>query len=324
MVDLLDPLQVRKYILRNRIVMPPMLTNLATRDGVVTDKLIEHYVLRAEMLGLLIVEASYVSRKGNLSKNELGIYDDRLVHGLRKLSEAVHSKGTQIVVQIVHAGSKAIAGSGGIQPAAPSAIQGARKLEVNEIDSLLNDFADAAKRALNAGFDGVEVHGAHGFLVNQFFSPLSNRRRDKYGGSLEKRIRFPLEVVERVKEKVGRKLLLYRIGADDLQPNGTKIEDSIKLAGKLEDLGVDIIDVSGGLCGSRPVQLQNIPGYFVPQAQKIKKAVEVPVIGVGNIRDVGYANKLIEEGVVDLVAIGREIMKDPHWAIKAVRELYID
>jgi len=276
------------------------------------------------MLGLLIVEASYVSRKGNLSEKELGIYDDSLVHGLLKLSKAVHGKGTRVVVQIVHAGAKAIVGSEGFQPAAPSAIQGARELKVNEIDSLLNDFAAAAKRALNAGFDGVEVHGAHGFLVNQFFSPLSNRRRDKYGGSLEKRMRFPLEAVERVKEKVGKKLLLYRIGADDLQSNGTKIEDSIKLSRKLKDLGVDIIDVSGGLCGSRPVQLQDIPGYFVPQAQKIKKAVEVPVIGVGNIKDARYANKLIEEGVVDLVGIGRALMKDPNWAIKAIKELCMD
>jgi 2,4-dienoyl-CoA reductase-like NADH-dependent reductase (Old Yellow Enzyme family) len=134
-------------------------------------------------------------------------------------------------------------------------------------------------------------------------------------------MRFPLEVVERVKEKVGKKLLLYRIGSDDLNPNGTKIEDSIKLAERLEDLGVDIIDVSGGLCGSRPPELQDIPGYFIPQAQRIKKVVEVPVIGVGNIKDAKYANKLVVDEAVDLVAVGREIMKDPDWATKAVKEL---
>jgi len=321
MVSLLDPLEVGEYTLRNRIVMPPMLTNLATVDGSVTERLIEHYIRRAKMLGILIVEASYVSKGSNLSEKQLGIYDDKMVSGLRKLSKAIHEKGTPVVVQIMHSGAKAYVDSSGFQPVAPSATEYARKLEVNEIDSLLDDFADAANRALKAGFDGVEVHGAHGFLVNQFFSPLTNRRSDKYGGSLHNRIRFPLEVIERVKEKVGKKLLLYRIGSEDLNSNGTKIEDSIHLAERLEDLGVDIIDVSGGLCGSRPPELQNIPGYFIPQAQKIKKAVKVPVIGVGNIKDAKYANKLIEEGSVDLIAVGREIMKDPEWATQAVKEL---
>ncbi len=317
MVGLLDPLEVGEYILSNRIVMPPMLTNLATTDGTVTDKLIEHYIRRAEMLGLLIVEASYVSKGGNLSQKQLGIYDENLVPGLHRLSEAIHGKGTPVIIQM-DAGAKAYVGTGALQPVALSA------LEVNEIESLLDDFAYATKKAVNAGFDGVEVHGAHGFLVNQFFSPLSNRRNDKYGGSLENRMKFPLEVVERVKEKVGKKLLLYRIGADDLNTNGTKIEDSVKLAGRLEDLGVDIIDVSGGLCGDRPSELQSVPGYFVPQAQKIKKAVKVPVIGVGNIKDAKYADKIIEEGAVDLVAIGRELIKNPRWAIKTVKALRME
>jgi len=321
MVSLLDPLKVGKHVLRNRIVMPPMLTNLASVDGTITDKLIEYYILRAKMLGILIVEASYISKGSNLSEKQLGIYDDSLVPGLCKLSEAVHRNGTPVLIQIMHSGAKTYAGSGGIQTVAPSAIDCARKLKVREIDTLLDHFADAAGRAMDAGFDGVEIHGAHGYLVNQFFSPLTNRRNDKYGGSLRNRMRFPLEVVERVKEKVGKKLLLYRIGSDDLNANGTKIEDSIQLAKRLEDLGVDIIDVSGGLCGGNPTELQNILGYFIPHAQKIKKAVKVPVIGVGNIKDAKYANKLIEDEAVDLVAIGREIMKDPDWAPKAVREL---
>jgi NADPH2 dehydrogenase len=321
MVGLLDPLKVGEYILSNRIVMPPMLTNLATTDGAVTEKLIEHYIRRAEMLGLLIVEASYVSKRGNLSQKQLGIYDENLAPGLRRLSEAIHGKGTPVIIQIIHAGAKAYVGSDALQPVAPSAIECARKLKVNEIESLLDDFADATKRAVNAGFDGVEIHSAHGFLVNQFFSPLSNRRNDKYGGSLKNRMKFPLEVVERVKEKVGKKLLLYRIGADDLNPNGTKIEDSVELAKKLEQSGVDIIDVSGGLCGSSPPELQNVQGYFIPQAHRIKSAVKVPVIGVGNIKDAKYANKLVEEGSVDLVAIGRELIKNPHWAAEAVKAL---
>jgi len=174
---------------------------------------------------------------------------------------------------------------------------------------------------MKAGFDGVEVHGAHGFLLNQFFSPLANRRRDRYGGSLKNRVRFPLEVVERVKERVGGRLLLYRLGSDDLDPKGTKIEDSKKFAVKLQEAGVDLIDVSGGLCGSRPTELQNRRGYFIPQAQQIKEVVNVPVIGVGGITEPEYANSLIREGRVDLVAVGRALLEDPDWAVEATRTL---
>ena len=134
-------------------------------------------------------------------------------------------------------------------------------------------------------------------------------------------MRFPLEVVERVKEKVGRGLLLYRLGSVDLDPAGTQIEDSQRLAVKLQEAGVDIIDVSGGLCGSRPAQLQDRQGYFVPQAQQIKSVVDIPVIGVGGIKDPRYADKVIREGRVDLIAVGRELLKDPDWMIKAIETL---
>ena len=321
MVGLLEPLKVREHILRNRIVMPPMLTNLAAPDGSVTDKLVEHYVKRCSMLGLLIVEAAYVSIGGNSSERQLGIYSDTLIPGLKRLTRAVHDIGTPLVVQIAHSGAKAYVSSGGFQPVAPSATESARELTLSEIDGLLDKFAEAAERAVAAGFDGVEIHGSHGLLVNQFFSPLTNKRRDRYGGSLENRMRFPLEVVKKVKAKVGKGLLLYRIGADDLTPGGTKIEDSIKLAKMLEDVGVDVIDVSGGLCGSRPPQLQDTMGYFIPQAKEIKNAVGVPVIGVGNIKEPRYANRLVEEGAVDLVAVGRQLMNDPDWIQKAIKEL---
>jgi 2,4-dienoyl-CoA reductase-like NADH-dependent reductase (Old Yellow Enzyme family) len=320
-VGLLDPLELRGLRLKNRVVMPPMHTGLATGKGAVTSRLIEHYVRRSKALGLLIVEHSYVSLDGKLSKKQLGIYDDKLVKGLKKLSNSVHAVGTPVVVQINHAGSRTTIEVTGMQPVAPSSDESARELKINEIEALVDAFAMAAGRAMRAGFDGVEVHGAHGFLLNQFFSPLTNRRRDQYGGSLENRMRFPLEVVERVKEKVGRKLLLYRLGADDLNPAGTQIEDSQRFAVGLEEAGVDIIDVSGGLGGSRPEQLQSRQGYFVPQAQQIKKVVGVPVIGVGGIKEPQYADKLIREGRVDLVAVGRELLKDPDWALKAIETL---
>jgi len=321
LVSLLTPLEVKGLRLKNRIVMPPMHTGLATRKGAVTSRLVEHYVRRSKALGLLIIEHSYVSLDGKLGERQLGIYDGKLAKGLRKLANSVHSIGTPVVIQINHAGSRTTMEVTGMQPVAPSPSENTRELKINEIEALVDAFALAAERAMKAGFDGVEVHGAHGFLLNQFFSPLANRRRDGYGGSLENRMRFPLEVVERVKKIVGDKLLLYRLGADDLDPAGTQIEDSQKFAVRLEEAGVDIIDVSGGLGGSRPEQLQDRQGYYVPQAQQIKKVVGVPVIGVGGIKEPQYADRIIREGRVDLVAVGRELLKDPDWASKAIETL---
>ena len=321
LVDLLDPLKIRGLTLKNRIVMPPMHTGLATTEGAVTDNLTEHYARRSKALGLLIVEHSYVSLDGKLSKRQLGVYDDGLVSGLEKLSSSVHATGTPVVIQINHAGRTASMETTGMEPVAPSPFENARELRGKEIEALVKAFTMAAERAMRAGFDGVEVHGAHGFLLNQFFSPLANRRGDKYGGSLENRMRFPLEVVEKVKEKVGGRLLLYRLGSDDLDPAGITIEDSKKFAIKLQEAGVDIIDVSGGLCGSRPEQLQDRQGYFIPQAQQIKKVVDIPVIGVGGITETEYANTLIREEKVDLVAVGRALLKDPDWAIKAIKTM---
>jgi len=317
LVGLLDPLKVKGLTLKNRIVMPPMHTGLATAQGAVTNDLIKHYVRRSKALGLLIIEHSYVSLEGKLSERQVGIYDDSLVPSLEKLSSSVHATGTPVVIQINHAGRNASMEVTGMQPVAPSIGRGARELKVEEIKALAEVFGMAAERAMRAGFDGVEVHGAHGFLLNQFFSPLTNRRSDNYGGSLENRMRFPLKVVERVKEKVGGRLLLYRLGSDDLDAAGTQIEDSQKFAVKLEEAGVDVIDVSGGLCGSRPEHLQGRQGYFIPQAQEIRKVVDIPVIGVGGIREAEYADKLIREGRVDLVALGRELLRDPDWAKKA-------
>ncbi len=317
LAGLLDPLEVKGLVLKNRIVMPPMHTGLANLRGGVTDKLVEHYVRRSKALGLLIVEHSYVAIEGKLSERQLGVYDDSLVPDLESLASSIHATGTPVVLQINHAGGRTSIEVTGKQPVAPSSSEKARELKAKEIESLVSRFAEAAERAMRAGFDGVEVHGAHGFLLNQFYSPLANRRHDKYGGSLKNRTRFPLEVVERVKEKVGGRLLLYRLGSDDLDTAGTRIEDSQKFAVKLEKAGVDIIDVSGGLCGSRPEQLQGFQGYFTNQAQQVRNVVEAPVIGVGGISEPEYADKLIKEGIVDLVAVGRALLKDPDWAKKA-------
>jgi 2,4-dienoyl-CoA reductase-like NADH-dependent reductase (Old Yellow Enzyme family) len=304
--------------------MPPMQTGLATNEGTVTDDLLEHYVRRSKMLGLLIIEHSYVSLSGKLGKRQLGIYNDKLVSGLEKLLSGIHGIETPAVIQINHAGRSARIEDTGIQPLAPSPSGNAREIQIEEIETLTEAFGLAARRVIQAGFDGVEIHGAHGFLLNQFYSPLSNHRSDEYGGSLNNRARFPLEVVEKVKKEVGGRLLLYRLGSEDLDPKGIQIEDSQKFAVKLEEAGVDIIDVSGGFGGSRPAQLQNLQGFYVPQAQKIKEVVDIPVIGVGGINDPEYANRLIQEEKIDLVAVGRALLNDPDWAIKAIETLTKD
>jgi 2,4-dienoyl-CoA reductase-like NADH-dependent reductase (Old Yellow Enzyme family) len=298
-----------------------MQTGRATVKGAVTDRLINFYVRRSAALGLLIVEHSYVSASGKLSPKQLGIYEDELIDGLERLASRIHAVGTPVVVQITHAGGVANKKIIGAEPAGPSATRKTRELTRSEIEALVEEFAMAAERAIKAGFDGVELHGAHGFLLNQFFSPLLNKRGDEYGGSLENRMRFPLMVVKRIRERVRGRLLFYRLGADDLAPNGTHVDDSTAFAVRLEQYGVDVVDVSGGLCGSEPKQLRSVKGYFVPQAYEIKKAVRTPIIGVGGITDAEYADKLIRDGKVDLVAVGRALWRDPRWAEKAVETL---
>jgi 2,4-dienoyl-CoA reductase-like NADH-dependent reductase (Old Yellow Enzyme family) len=294
-----------------------MATGFATREGAVTERLIEHYAKHCKALGLLIVEHSYVSPRGKFSERQLGIYDDGLIPKLKMLVHRVHATDTPVVLQINHAGAHTTEEITGMPAIGPSAAKGVHELQVGEIEDLICTFALAAERAMKAGFDGVEIHGAHGFLLNQFFSPLTNQRSDKYGGSLQNRMRLPLKIVERIRKVVGEKILMFRLGADDLDPAGTNIEDSKSFALRLQEAGIDIIDVSGGICGSRPENLQGIQGYFVNQAHQIKKVVDVPVVGVGGIKEPEFARSLIRHGIVDLIAVGRELFKDPDWVIKA-------
>jgi NADPH2 dehydrogenase len=321
LVNLLDPLKIKGITLRNRIVMPPMQSGRASLKGEVTNRVINFYSRRSSWLGLPIVEHAYVSASGKVGPKQLGIYDDSLISGLEKLASAIHSVGAPAIVQISHAGGVANKKIIDTTPAGPSATGKTRMLEKKELPLIAEEYALAAERAVKSGFDGVELHGAHGYLLNQFFTPLLNKRDDEFGGSLENRMRFPLLVVEKVKRCLSGKVLLYRVGSDDLAPMGTKIEDAVEFALKLEASGVDILDVSGGMCGSEPKQLRQIQGYFVPQAQQIKKVVKVPVIGVGGIVEAEFADKLVREGCVDLVAVGRALWHDAEWAKKAVEKL---
>jgi len=323
--SLLDPIRIGALRLENRIVMPPMATSKATSNGEVTESQIEHYAERAEGVGLIIVEHSYVTPSGKAGPNQLGIHDDKLIPGLSKLVKAVHRHRTPITVQINHAGGRTISRVAGAQPVGPSPVlifqETPRELNVEEIDELVEAFGRAARRAVEAGFDAVEVHGAHGFLLNQFLSPLTNKRSDKYGGSLENRARFPLRVLKRVRSEVGRDFpLLYRLGADDFREGGLSLEDTKVFAEMLVGAGVDAIDVSGGIGGSNPQGLSG-QGYLFHLAEGIRKVVKVPVVGVGGITEAEFADKAVRAGRVDLVAVGRALLADPGWAVKAAKIL---
>jgi len=322
MPGLFTPLKVGSVTLRNRVVLPPMATEKSTSDGFPTEELYEHYDKQSKGPGLVIVEHSYVTRKGKLSSNQLGIYSDEHVKKLSKLSQIIRSNGAVSAIQINHAGGACKQKVTGEKPVAPSDayFEDVEPLTVEEMRSIKDDFTQAAERAVEAGFDAVEVHGAHGFLLGQFLSPITNQRDDEYGGeSLENRMRFPLEVVKSVKDVVGDTLLLYRLGATDMNENGLTVDESKVFAKKLEKLGVDIIDVSGNLSGSRPDKDEQ--GYFVPAAEEIKSVVDVPIIGVGGITEASYADEILHDEKVDLVAVGREQWKNPDWVDDARKEL---
>ena len=331
MADLSSPLSVAGLTLKNRIIMPPMANNKADEDGRVTDVIVEHYAARAAGgPGMIIVEHSYVTPTGRVDPHQLGISRDDLVPGLRRIADAIHAGGATAIIQITHGGARCPSAATGRQAVAPSGIrvpgdaEDPRPLTRDEIAEIPELFAAAARRAIDAGFDGVEVHGAHGYLLNEFMSPFTNRRDDEYGGSLENRLRLPQATVRAVRAAVvaagSESVVLYRFCAEDGVEGGLTSSDAAAIAPALVSWGVDMIDCSGGLCGSRPADRTN-QGFFIAAAAAVKRAVTVPVSGVGGITDAVFADSLVRDGSVDAVCVGRAQLKDPEWARKALAEL---
>jgi 2,4-dienoyl-CoA reductase-like NADH-dependent reductase (Old Yellow Enzyme family) len=326
---LLEPIMIRNMRLNNRLVMPPMATAKALPDGHVSPEMLAYYREKSSggYIGLVIIEHSYISPEGKAHERQLSVADDSAIPGLKELAGIIHGQGPKTVMQINHAGSAASTEIIGTRPVAPSAVANPRRgsppreLSRDEISKVVGAFAAAARRVREAGFDGVELHSAHGFLLNQFFSPLTNRRQDEYGGAVIDRIRIHLEIVMAVREAVGQDFpILVRLGAADYCEGGTTIEDSRVAARALEAAGVDLLDVSGGFCGySLPGRIEQ--GYFAPLAEALKQAVGIPVILTGGIRDAGMADRLLQEGKADLIGVGRAIMSDSLWAKKAVESL---
>jgi NADPH2 dehydrogenase len=328
MPGLFSPITIQGLTLKNRIVMPPMANHMAGDDGAVLDRHIAHYAARAgAQVGLVVVEHAYVDRGGRAGETQLGIHEDSLIPGLRRLADAIRAGGAASAIQITHAGGRTTAAVAGGQPVAPSAVadpmsgETPRSLSAGEIGALTGAFTRAARRAVEAGFDIIEIHGAHGYLLGQFLSPLTNHRTDRYGGDLKGRFTFAREVIAAVRSAAGQTFpLFYRLGADDLTPGGLTPEDGARAAKLLAEAGIDVIDVSGGYGGTGRDRFQE-QGFFVPLAEAVRKASGIPVIGVGNIRDPEYADRVVREGRIDLAAIGRALLADPLWAQKAAEKL---
>jgi 2,4-dienoyl-CoA reductase-like NADH-dependent reductase (Old Yellow Enzyme family) len=330
MAGLFDSIVIKGLELKNRIVMAPMATNMATPEGRITDRHIKHYTSRAKGgVGLIILEHTYVAVEGQLARNQTGLYDDNLIPDLKRLVDTIHEAGAKVIIQLTHAGARTTSETTGSQPLGPSTVrlpdgtETPKALTAPEIKSVVTAFIESSRRAIEAGCDGVELHGAHGFLLNQFISPYTNQRNDEYGGSLVNRVRFAAEIIEGVNDILQGKPLFYRLGADDMIEGGITPEEGRKVAPLLEQAGVSVLDISGGLGVGDSFGFTE-QGFFVPLAEGIKSVVTVPVIGVGNITEPEFADKIVRDKRVDLVAIGRKLLADPNFPREAAKELGID
>lgn len=326
---LFTPIKIGTLELKNRLVMPALATGFASEDGRVTERMIRYYEERAKGgVGLIIVEFTAIERRGKSMLCQLMIDNDKLIPGLKNLTEAIKRYGARVAIQLQHGGEKATPKITQMQPVAPSVLASyhtegrpaPRALTIREIDNLVLTFGQAARRAKEAGFDAIELHCTHSYLVDQFMSPLFNKRNDIYGGSIENRARFACNILECMKEKVGKGFpIICRITGDDYVVGGITLEDAKVNAGLLVKAGADAINLSIGLSNNMDFCPTMIfpRGCFVHLAQGIKEAVDVPVITVGRINDPIVAEQILQEGKADLIAMGRALVADPFLPQKA-------
>jgi 2,4-dienoyl-CoA reductase-like NADH-dependent reductase (Old Yellow Enzyme family) len=344
MPSLFDSVTFRSVTLRNRLGVSPMCM-YSSNNGYANDWHLVHLGSRAVGgYGLVIAEATAVEARGRISPDDAGLWEDGQIEPLTRITEFLMQHGAAAGIQLAHAGRKASTArpwghptpnkplpesEGGWHIVAPSAVpfaegyQTPQALNIDEMRSIQSAFAAAAKRALTAGFDIVELHGAHGYLINEFLSPLSNHRTDSYGGSFENRIRFLLETVQAVRKVWPEdKPLFVRLSCTDWAEGGWTLEDSIMLARRLKAEGVDLIDCSSG--GNVPPPLAKIPvapNYQVPFAAAIRAQAQIPTAAVGMITDAHQAQTIIAEGQADLIFTARQSLRDPYFPIHAAREL---
>jgi 2,4-dienoyl-CoA reductase-like NADH-dependent reductase (Old Yellow Enzyme family) len=336
---LFQPLQIRNIILKNRIVVSPM-CQYSSIDGFATDWHLVHLGSRAiGGAGLVITEATAVSPEGRISPDDLGIWKNEHIDFLKRITTFLEAHGAVPGIQLAHAGRKAshqspwkghkalTAEEGGWQTVAPSAVPHTigeplpKAMTTEDIEKVKNDFIAATKRALEAGFKVFEIHAAHGYLLNEFLSPISNLRRDEYGGSFENRIRLLLEIVADTRKMIGETLpLLVRISATDWVACGWTEDDSVLLSKILKDKGVDLIDCSSG-GNSAEQKIPLAPMYQVPFAKKIKKETGILTGAVGLITTTVEAEKILSEKQADLIILARQFLRDPYFPLHAAKEL---
>ncbi|PZU90170.1 MAG: NADPH dehydrogenase NamA [Chryseobacterium sp.] len=332
-MKLFTPITFRNIELKNRIVMSPMCMYSA-EEGIANDFHFVHYGSRAQGgAGLIITEATAVEPRGRITNKCLGIWNDEQALALKKIVDFVHQNSeSKIGIQLAHAGRKGSVSAEtnrqmsleeGWETIAPSPIpfhhseRIPHELSVNEIKNLVEDFRKAAKRAVEAGFDVIEIHGAHGYLIHQFLSPLSNTRNDEYGGNPEKRVRFLMEIVDAVNSEItDNQALFVRISGTEYAENGWEISDSVELAKVLKTKNVDLVDVSsGGNINGVTIPLR--PGYQVPLAEDVKRISEIETGAVGLITSAEQAEEILQNGQADLIFLAREILRNPYFAVQS-------
>jgi len=341
-MHLFSPLQIRGIELRNRVVVSPM-CQYSCEDGFATDWHLVHLGSRAVGgAALVIAEATAVEARGRISPGDLGIWKDAHIAPLARAAAFIQAQGAVAGIQIAHAGRKAstaapwlggatVSGArGGWTPVAPSAVAfrdsdaPPSELSVAEMAGIVEAFRKAAARALEAGFQVLEIHGAHGYLIHEFLSPLSNHRTDQFGGEYENRVRFALEVVRAVRSVWPESLPLFlRISATDWVEGGWAVDDSIELARRVKPLGVDLIDCSSGALVPW-AKISPAPGFQVPFSERIRREAGILTGAVGLITEPSQAEAIIREGQADLVLLAREFLRDPYWTLRAAKELGVE
>ena len=319
------PITINNLTLPNRFIRSATWEGMATIDGRVTPKLTETMAALAQGgVGLIISGHAYVDRIGQASPFQLGIYDDSLIDGLSSMTAAVHAAGGRIVAQLAHAGHFALEKAIGAAPVVASSFDGLaetprRELSVDDIEDLKEVYIAAARRAQAAGFDGIQLHSAHGYLLSQFLSPWFNRRTDAYGGTVDNRVRIHVEIIQAVRQAVGVDFpMLVKMNCEDFADGGLTVADSIEAAQQMVAAGLDTVELSGGLLTggklspSRPnINKPEKEAYFQEAARAFKKALDVPLILVGGIRSPEVAERLMEEGVAHGFALSRPLIREP-------------
>ncbi len=325
MSRLFESSEINGMKLANRFVRSATWEGMAGVDGAVTPKLIDTMTALARGgVGLIISGHTYIRQEGQASPWQLGVYKDDLIPGLREMTDAVHAVGGKIVMQLAHAGHFAPEKLSGQIPVVASNYEGLSKtprkeLTVQDIQDLIAAFADAARRAKSAGFDGVQIHAAHGYLLSQFLSPIFNRRVDGYGGSIENRARIHVEVVKAVRKVVGKEFpVLVKLNCQDFAENGLSLEDSLVTGELLAQSGLDAIELSGGLLTggklspSRPgIHSADKEAYFREELRAFKKRIAIPLILVGGNRSFEVSEELVAAGTADYIAMSRPLIREP-------------